>query len=183
MHCFFCRNGNARYDAVNRVEMADLRELYHQGIGHSNPLALAKQVHMAYMRNLYKDSQFSGGTLRVWRTYEVLQHILEHDQDPRVKIWLMLIDANQSLACVKRIENVRDPASGEMIPTRHADAKRKWQEHVLRLYSATPETMNFYEASAPVDLGKANARIKGLVARAEKRHYGHTPQAAEKRID
>ena len=177
MNCFLCRRGDKKYDSVNRKDMLDLLDLLEKGVGHTDPLALAKQVHLQYMKTIYIDGKNGSTDVPLWRTKSVLEHILYHENDPRYVLWLSIVNSRRTIDCLKETSFVIHPQNGEIVPTKNLELRQKEEAHLLNLYRQKAETMVFFQPGSQIDLGKNNKRVHGVVQKDGKRHYAHTEVA------
>lgn len=159
--------------------MNELRDVLESGIGHKDVVALAKTVHKQYMNTIWVNG---GGNVPLWRTKHVLEHILYHDNDPRIYQWLALNSTKRLMEIVEDTVLARDPVSGAVMPTNNMGWLLKLREEARKLYKEPPETMNFYLPAAKIDINKANKRVEGVVWRRGPRHYAHR-EAAEQAIE
>jgi len=177
MNCFLCRRGDKKYDSVNRKDMLDLLDLLEKGVGHTDPLALAKQVHLQYMKTIYIDGKNGNTDVPLWRTKSVLEHILYHENDPRYVLWLSIVNSRRTIDCLKETSFVVHPQNGEIVPTKNLELRQKEEAHLLNLYRQKAEMMVFFQPSSQIDLGKNNKRVHGVVQKDGKKHYAHTDVA------
>ena len=174
MHCFLCRYGNREYDAVSKEDMKKLLGEIDRGIGHTSPAALAKTIHLQYMETIFTDGRGSGTQVPVWRTRSVLEHLLYHDNDPRIVSWLNIIDCRRTIDCLAATSFVRDPNSGQIVPTKNCELKMKQEAHLWNLYKMPLDKLNFFSQTAQIDLSKNNKRIDGCFEKSGPRHFAHT---------
>lgn len=177
LNCFLCRYGNRRYDANNKADMTKLLETLEEGIGHSDPVALAKTVHKQYMSTIFANGRMTGGRPLIWRTSSVLEHILYHENDPRFVLWLHIINTRRMIECCANTAFARDPTSGAVVPTRNAEIMLKHESQLMKLYSMKPETLNFFAPSSHANLARANRRVEGVVVRRQPRYYAQSVSA------
>jgi len=175
LNCFLCRYGNKKYDSVNRQHVLDLYETIEQGIGHKDPVTLSRVVHLQFMRTIWTESRLGGNKgVPIWHTIDVLDHLLNHDQDPRIWIWLAIVDTKRAIECCSQQAFMRDPASGLIVPNlRASETRMKLEAHLIKLYSLDSEHMNFFQPSAQIDLGRANRRVEGVTLQKKRKHYAH----------
>ena len=174
MKCFLCRYGHREYDTVSRPQVVQLCELLERGVGHSDPATLARTVHLKYMNSIFRDGRLDGQRLPVWRTKHVLEHILYHENDPSYVLWLMIIDTRRTIDCLSATPFIKHPVNGALMPTKNLELKMKFEEHLMKLYQKQPETMNFHQPAAHIDLARNNRRIEGITQKRKPKHYAHT---------
>lgn len=174
MNCFLCRYGNREFDAVSKEDMRKLLAEIERGIGHTSPAALAKTIHLQYMETIFTDGRGSGTQMPVWRTRSVLEHLLFHDNDPRITLWLNIIDCRRTIDCLSAVPFVRDPATGQIVPTKNCELKMKHEAHLWNLYKTPIDKMNFFSPTAQIDLSKNNKRVDGVFEKRGPRHFAHT---------
>lgn len=173
MNCFLCRFGNREYDAVDKEDMKALIEALERGIGHRNLFAHAKMIHKMYMSTIYATAQARGEQMPVWRTHQVLEHICQHEMDPRINLYLVLSDLRTVLDELKNSLFIRDPATGETVL--HSKHYREYQNTIKMihtLYKAKPEQMNFFTESAALNLAEANKRVEGVRISKKVEYFG-----------
>lgn len=174
MNCFLCRYGNREYDAVSKEDMKKLLAEIDRGIGRVSPAALAKTIHLQYMETIYTEGRSTGTHLPVWRTRSVLEHFLYHDHDPRIVAWLSIIDCRRTIDCLAATSFVRDPNSGQVVPTKNCELKMKQESHLWNIYKMPLDKLNFFSQTAQIDLSKNNKRIDGCYAKPGPQHFAHT---------
>lgn len=163
MNCFLCRFGNREYDSIDKEDMKALVEALEKGIGHRNLFAHAKMIHKMYMSTIYASAQARGEQLPVWRTHQVLEHICSHEMDPRVFLYLSIVDFRTILEELKNRLFVRDAATGALVM--HAKHYRDYRDTVkiiCAMYKLRPEQMNFYTEGSAVNLAAANKRKEAV---------------------
>lgn len=175
--CFLCRRGDKKYDSVSRKDMQDLLNLLEQGVGHTDPIELAKMVHKQYMSSIYQDGRLGGIDVPLWRTKSVLEHILYHENDPRYVLWLSIVNSRRIIDILSETSLVEHPQNGQIVPTKNIELRQKEEAHLLNLYRQKPEAMVFHNSSTQIDLGKNNKRVHGIVQKTQKRHYAYTEVA------
>lgn len=174
MNCFLCRHGDRHTDSVSRHDMVKLLKMLDDGVGHSDPVCLARTVHLQYMNTIFKDGRLGGHRPPVWRTKHVLEHILYHDDDPRYFVWLSIMRAKRNIDCLSETSYIEHPVNKANVPSKSLELQMKAEDHLLKLYNCQPEKMNFYNASAQIDLGKNNRRVRGLTQKRAPKHYAHS---------
>ncbi len=153
-YCFGCEYGfmdNA--EKIDGKKMNGIAQLIDQCYGRVDNKSLARMIRMYFAHEIYRPMKRAGTPIPNWTTRLILEHIEEHQLDPRFFI-------GQSLRKLRRYEKLIDPMICKVDPTtgnRIVDINmlngylgivRKQME----LYSKPLKKLNFYDDNCHVDI-------------------------------
>jgi len=159
-HCFLCSHTNRTYDAVYAKDVHQCIELLEKGIGHSDYKFLARQVHLYFKHHIYIPMRRAGKRIHIWRSRSILEHIMLHEQEPRIFLSRRIKSLSTVLDTMDNMLYYVHPETGKRVP-HHANMKA-WcdqQKLLMQFYKLDATSLNFYDPSAGYDPG---ARVKNV---------------------
>lgn len=169
--CFGCRYvGEANGPALQHEELKHVFETWKEGVGRTDPIALAVEVHELYegVRAKVNASKHRGrDLLPEWKAATILKHFRDHNTDPQMQRWLqvdrvqkvMRLIENESMVKINRRTGKRriDKEQWNI----HKEASIRWE----RLMSKDIAKMAYFDDESHIK------EPKGIIHMGEKRVY------------
>jgi hypothetical protein len=152
--CFAC----AWQDHGEGVEgvVSTIEKMIHENLGLRDTQTIARQVHLYFKNHVYLPRRRNGIRIAIWRTADVLEHIMRHTYDPRLFLMQSMDQARswkrilEDMAFRKqRLVNGRVRYVAEANNIKLALSIDK---HMLDLYKNNPRTLNFYNDRIGIDM-------------------------------
>ena len=144
--CFGCMwsSGKNGENSIPINKLNILNSIMDQHYGTMENAALAKVVHMYFKKKIHKE----GGSIPIWRTRMIKEHIEKHTLDPRIYI-------GESIRKFKRVLNVVDGMllkeevnaaneSHTVVNEKCLRAILDLHRRITEMYKSVPREMNFY---------------------------------------
>lgn len=164
--CFACDWITTHSFGVKEDAAQNLVTIMHQGIGHIKTRRLAKLIHERFKKTIYfptkeklekrdptkpiKETE----RIKIWRTWQIYEHITEHINDPR---FILFSQLERALARQNTLERMtfsyyRDPTGTQEFIHFDKDidkANDLCQERILKILKSEPKKMLYYNESLP----------------------------------
>jgi hypothetical protein len=154
--CVKCTYGNRQYDEIFAKPLQECFALLEREIGRSDPRAIAKMVHKHYKHEIFLKMAALGKAVPMWRTRTIYEHLMQHDNEPRIRVWrqLRIIDKLQNVL-VDETHTV-DKETGEVKPDiQTIKTIVDLMKVGLQMSTTNVKNMFGYDDKAAIDVGKA----------------------------
>lgn len=105
-NCFGCRYvGEGRQAMMADERLGDVYRTMANGIGQSDPIPLAKETAVCYAkaRRVVNATQQEGRRpLPTWSAASILDHWMEHTQDPQIRLWIFMWITTSTIHGIRR---------------------------------------------------------------------------------
>jgi hypothetical protein len=152
--CFACKFGERDGETdLDPTKVGEMLRLLDQFYGHAENIAVAKMIHSYFKHEIWAPAR---GSLPMWRTRSVLDHIEHHVLEPRIfigesirkftKYWRILEDFILK-------EEVNDAGEAHtVVNDKNMKMVLDVQRRIAEMYKMNPSTMNFYNESYKIDM-------------------------------
>lgn len=166
-HCFGCSFvGEAKSAAVSSERLGELFALIRDGMGRTDPISLAQEVHLQYsqIREEANSTRRRGRELLpVWEEATILDHIRNHNTDPQVQRWIQVDRLQKVMAFI--LNNsvvVRNKKTGKRKMDKeqwaiYNQASLRWE----RLMKLDVTKMGFYDEDSHMSTPKGIINTDG----------------------
>lgn len=167
LKCFGCKYGSPDQDPISGRNMNTLIRIFEENYGRTDNLVLARMCHVYFKQHIWQPMKDMGMHIDMWRTKEILDHFLSHNQEPRIylgetiKKYKHIAGALESMA-FKKIQIAADgndnsnrETTSIIVPDK-ANLKDLLDvdKRIIELYKVNPKVLNFYNNNSYIDLAQ-----------------------------
>lgn len=162
--CVGCTLGSITADATRGTIVNKMLELMNAKYGQIPNSMLARQIHEFYKNEIYNVMKLKGKKIKIWRTFEIKEHLENHSNEPRIFIGEMLKTLKNELRsinnmCFKEIES-SELGKKLVLDINNIKMRNEILKHIYILYKTDPKQLNFYNENTNIDFSKNGAFFK-----------------------
>ena len=179
--CFGCKFiGESKSAAVSSEKLREIFTLIKDGMGRTDPIALAQEVNVLYSEmRLKANGSISNSRLHLpdWKEATILDHFRNHNTDPQIQLWLqvdrvqkiMTLITKESMVLINKKTGKRKIDKEQW--NIYNQASLRWE----RLMSKNPAKMMFFDEDSHM------STPKGIISTDGKRVYNFFNDARSSR--